>query len=60
MASEVGDNTKFYGDAKEYWSNVEPTVDGMLGGFSHISNTDLAGSAAFVREFIKVSIQQLA
>lgn len=31
-----------------YWSNVQPTVNGMLGGFPQISNIDLRGSSAFL------------
>lgn len=26
----------YYINGKNYWSKVEPTVDGMLGGFSEI------------------------
>ncbi|KAH3843447.1 N-terminal Xaa-Pro-Lys N-methyltransferase 1-A-like [Dreissena polymorpha] len=45
---------KFYNDAKEYWSSINPTVDGMLGGFEKISPTDINGSKAFLRPFLKV------
>lgn len=45
---------KFYKDAKEYWSQITPTVDGMLGGFEKISPTDINGSKAFLRPFLKV------
>ena len=46
---------KFYNDAKEYWSSINPTVDGMLGGFEKISPTDINGSKAFLRPFLKVN-----
>ena len=49
------DEAKFYGDAKEYWSQIPSTVDGMLGGFEKISPTDINGSKAFLRPFLKVS-----
>ncbi|XP_045204798.1 N-terminal Xaa-Pro-Lys N-methyltransferase 1-like [Mercenaria mercenaria] len=45
---------KFYYDAKEYWSQVPTTVDGMLGGFEKISPTDINGSKAFLRPFLKI------
>lgn len=48
------DETKFYGDAKEYWSEIPSTVDGMLGGFEKISPTDINGSKAFLRPFLKI------
>lgn len=48
------DTNKFYSDAKDYWSQISPTVDGMLGGFERISPTDLNGSKAFLRPFLKV------
>ncbi|KAK3087539.1 hypothetical protein FSP39_007312 [Pinctada imbricata] len=55
MASEeVEDTGKFYGDAKKYWESIEPTVDGMLGGFAKISPTDINGSKAFLRPFLQV------
>ena len=50
------DDNKFYGDAEKYWKNISPTVDGMLGGFSHISSTDIAGSTKFLHLFVKVNI----
>lgn len=46
----------FYLNAKKYWANVTPTVDGMLGGFAKISPTDINGSKAFLRPFLKVKI----
>ena len=49
MAKEDG---QFYNDAKKYWEKVPPTVDGMLGGYSHISSTDIGGSARFLRNFL--------
>lgn len=45
---------KFYSDAKEYWAKIPSTVDGMLGGFEKISPTDINGSKAFLRPFLKV------
>ena len=46
---------RFYADAKVYWDNISPTVDGMLGGFEKISPTDINGSKQFLRPFLKVS-----
>ncbi|PCG92451.1 Hypothetical protein PENO1_088550 [Penicillium occitanis (nom. inval.)] len=31
-----------------YWSNIPPTVNGMLGGFPQVSRIDLRGSANFL------------
>lgn len=31
-----------------YWADVAPDVDGMLGGFPHVSRVDVQGSRAFV------------
>lgn len=38
----------FYSRAAQYWANVPATVDGVLGGFGHISQTDIEGSKAFL------------
>lgn len=48
-------NENFYSDAKNYWSHISPTVNGMLGGFAKISPTDINGSRAFLRPFLKVN-----
>ncbi|XP_076436311.1 N-terminal Xaa-Pro-Lys N-methyltransferase 1-like [Babylonia areolata] len=45
---------KFYTDAKDYWDSVNPTIDGMLGGYAKISPTDINGSRAFMRPFLKI------
>ncbi|KAI8779352.1 N-terminal Xaa-Pro-Lys N-methyltransferase 1-A [Biomphalaria glabrata] len=45
----------FYADAKDYWAKIDPTVDGMLGGFAKISPTDINGSKAFLRPFLKIA-----
>jgi protein N-terminal methyltransferase len=37
--------------SKEYWDHVEPTVNGMLGGFSKIHNIDMEGSKKFLDHF---------
>ena len=50
---------QWYKIGYDYWeneSNCPATVDGMLGGFASISNTDLQGSADFIR-YIKSSIR---
>ncbi|XP_068104588.1 N-terminal Xaa-Pro-Lys N-methyltransferase 1 isoform X2 [Hyperolius riggenbachi] len=49
----VEDETQFYCNAKTYWKNVPPTVDGMLGGYGHISSIDLSGSKKFLQRFLK-------
>lgn len=44
-----------YTDAAKYWDKIPATVDGMLGGFGHISHTDITGSQSFLKSlFIKV------
>lgn len=44
---------KLYQDALAYWSDVDANVNGMLGGYAHISNTDINGSAKFIRKYIR-------
>jgi len=41
-----------YEQGKGYWESVPATVDGVLGGFGHISNTDISGSKTFLKQFI--------
>lgn len=34
--------------ARSYWSSIDADVNGMLGGFPHVSRVDLQGSRAFL------------
>lgn len=45
---------QFYTKAQEYWSKVDATVDGMLGGFAAISRTELVSSRLFLNEIYRV------
>ncbi|GJQ84092.1 hypothetical protein Trydic_g12069 [Trypoxylus dichotomus] len=40
---------EFYKKAVLYWSEIPATIDGMLGGFGHISQIDIHGSRQFLR-----------
>lgn len=44
----------FYTNAKQYWSQIEPTIDGMLGGLSIVDSTDVKGSIQFLNELLKM------
>ncbi|KAG8512748.1 N-terminal Xaa-Pro-Lys N-methyltransferase 1 [Galemys pyrenaicus] len=55
MTSEViEDEKQFYSKAKTYWKEVPPTVDGMLGGYGHISGIDISSSRKFLQRFLRV------
>nr|CAG4649724.1 EOG090X0EJQ [Scapholeberis mucronata]SVE93909.1 EOG090X0EJQ [Scapholeberis mucronata] len=47
-------DSAFYLDAAKYWEQVPPTVDGMLGGLSKISDVDLKGSQRFLNSLYQV------
>lgn len=50
---DIAENqTTFYHNAEDYWRDVAPTVDGMLGGYGSISSIDLNGSKAFLQKFL--------
>ncbi|RKP07881.1 alpha-N-methyltransferase NTM1 [Thamnocephalis sphaerospora] len=44
--------TTWYADARTYWENVTPTVDGMLGGYGQLTNVDARDSIRFLDEFV--------
>jgi protein N-terminal methyltransferase len=48
MAASAPDSLINHDDAKAYWSTIDPDVNGMLGGFPHISRVDLQGSKNFL------------
>lgn len=56
MTDAPSSDEKFYGDAVKYWGAIPATVDGMLGGYGHISNVDVTGSLAFVGPRLEVRI----
>jgi len=45
-----GENGEWYKKAESYWGEVESSVDGMLGGFSQLSQPDVAGSRKFMQQ----------
>lgn len=54
MGDVAEDKSSFYSNAEDYWKEVPPTVDGMLGGYGSISSIDISGSKAFLRKFLGV------
>ncbi|XP_063624050.1 N-terminal Xaa-Pro-Lys N-methyltransferase 1-like [Cydia splendana] len=42
----------FYTTAAKYWANVPATIDGVLGGYAHISDIDIKGSKAFLNDIL--------
>lgn len=45
---------EFYTAAAKYWDRIPPTVDGMLGGFGFISQTDIKGSTHFLKTLFEL------
>lgn len=45
---------EFYTAAAKYWDRIPPTLDGMLGGFGFISQTDIKGSMFFLRSLFEL------
>lgn len=52
MGDIVEDEASFYSNAQNYWKDIPPTVDGMLGGYGSISSIDINGSKAFLQKFL--------
>jgi len=53
MASPPPDSHISHSEALAYWNNTPATVNGMLGGYPHISRIDLRGSANFLAKLRK-------
>ncbi|XP_060107218.1 N-terminal Xaa-Pro-Lys N-methyltransferase 1 [Heteronotia binoei] len=51
----VEDELEFYSKAEKYWKDIPATVDGMLGGYGHISSIDINSSRKFLLRFIRDS-----
>ncbi|KAM9323313.1 N-terminal Xaa-Pro-Lys N-methyltransferase 1 [Pholidichthys leucotaenia] len=52
MGDIAEDEASFYSNAEDYWKEIPPTVDGMLGGYGNISSIDINGSKAFLQRFL--------
>jgi len=50
---QEGTDIPYYNKAADYWQNVTPTIDGMLGGFAKISHIDVDGSSKFLKQLFK-------
>jgi len=48
------EDSPFYKDGAKYWKEVEPTVDGMLGGLGYLSDTDIKNSERFLKTLWKL------
>jgi len=46
-------DVEYYNKAADYWGSVDPTLDGMLGGFAKISHTDIDGSNKLVKVLLR-------
>ncbi|XP_022914219.2 N-terminal Xaa-Pro-Lys N-methyltransferase 1 [Onthophagus taurus] len=44
----------FYKNAENYWAEIPATVQGMLGGFGHISRVDIQGSKQFLKHLFQL------
>lgn len=49
---DPSEKDQFYTVAKNYWDKIPPTIDGMLGGFGHISSVDIQGSCKFMKSLL--------
>lgn len=43
-----------YSLSEDYWAKQPATVNGMLGGYEHISDVDIEQSQQFLNYFLKV------
>lgn len=43
-----------YKKASEYWAEIPPTLDGVLGGFGFISDIDIDGSTLFLKSILSI------
>lgn len=48
----------YYNKAAKHWEQVDPTIDGMLGGFGKISHLDIDGSSKFLKNLLKSNSTQ--
>ncbi|XP_045471270.1 N-terminal Xaa-Pro-Lys N-methyltransferase 1-B-like [Harmonia axyridis] len=49
----INSHNDFYRNAQEYWAEIPATVDGMLGGFSSISQKDINASKLLLKQLFR-------
>ncbi|CAB3231103.1 unnamed protein product [Arctia plantaginis] len=49
ISNKKNDGSINYEKSLQYWADIPPTVDGVLGGFGFISNIDIEGSELFLK-----------
>lgn len=47
-------------NASKYWGRIDATMDGVLGGYAHIANTDMGTSLQFAQQFLGKSPVKVA
>jgi hypothetical protein len=50
QTAEKQKKEEWYRNGVSYWESVEASVNGVLGGYGHVSSVDIAESEAFLRE----------
>jgi hypothetical protein len=45
---------RFYLKSQDYWSKQPATVNGMLGGFDYVSDSDVQQSQKFLQQILNV------
>lgn len=53
-----GTHSGWYSKAVEYWDNQEPTYNGVLGGFGHLSDLDIRDSWELLKKAFKTQLEQ--
>ncbi|OXA57864.1 N-terminal Xaa-Pro-Lys N-methyltransferase 1 [Folsomia candida] len=48
------EDSTFYTDGAQYWKDVEPTVNGMLGGLGFLTDIDIKNSERFLKTLLKL------
>ena len=46
-----------YSQSEEYWATQPATVNGMLGGYEHISDVDIEQSQQFLNNFLNAKVK---
>jgi len=56
VGEEAFDRSSWYSDAVDYWAGVDATIDGVLGGFGHLTDIELRDSHAFVKKTLGAAL----
>ena len=57
LEDKWGRQEEWYSKAVEYWDRQDASVDGVLGGYGHVSSTDISDSLRILQKVRNAAVK---